>query len=328
MCLSSYAQASASRAAKSNNKLCSQLSRCEIVASMELRHLEYFVTVADERSFTRAAEQLHVVQSGVSSGVKALEREMGTALFERTSRRVSLTSAGTALLPKARSALDAARDARDAVDAVRGGLGGVLRIGALSSLVSLVDIPALLGRFHERHPAVRIELITNAHGSAGLLEQLLAAELDVALVSLPDGVPPQIVEHVVISRPLQLVVPTGHHLEDRKAVRLDQLADEPFIDCPEGWGIRSVVDHAFKAAGVSRTVSHEVTDIGLAADLVRHQLGVAILPEFAAHNGAGLRTIEICDVALRWPLAVVTSDTRTVRAPAATLIQQLSERLR
>jgi DNA-binding transcriptional LysR family regulator len=295
---------------------------------MELRHLEYFVAVADERSFTRAAEQLHVVQSGVSAGVKALEREMGTPLLERTSRRVSLTSAGTALLPKARSALDAARDARDAVDAVRGGLGGVLRIGALSSLVSLIDIPALLGRFHERHPAVRIELITNAHGSAGLLEQLLAAELDVALVSLPDGAPPEIVEHVVISRPLQLVVPTGHPLQDHKAVRLDQLADQPFIDCPEGWGIRSVVDHAFRAAGVARTVSHQVTDIGLAADLVRHQLGVAILPEFAAHTGAGLRTIEICDVALRWPLAVVTSDKRAVGTPAATLIQQLSERLR
>jgi DNA-binding transcriptional LysR family regulator len=295
---------------------------------VELRHLEYFVAVADERSFTRAAEQLHVVQSGVSSGVKALERELGTALLERTSRRVTLTSAGTALLPKARSTLDAARDARDAVDAVRGGLRGVLRIGALSSLVSLVDIPAVLGRFHDRHPAVRIELITNAHGSAGLVEQLLAAELDLALVSLPDGAPPQVVEHFVISRPLVLVVPTGHPLPERKAVRLDQLADQPFIDCPEGWGIRTVVDRAFKAAGVGRTVSHQVTDIGLAADLVRHQLGVAILPEFAAHNGAGLRTIEICDAALRWPLALVTSGTRAVPAPASTLIQQLIERLR
>jgi DNA-binding transcriptional LysR family regulator len=295
---------------------------------VELRHLEYFVAVADERSFTRAAEQLHVVQSGVSSGVKALERELGTTLLERTSRRVTLTSAGTALLPKARSTLDAARDARDAVDAVRGGLRGVVRIGALSSLVSLVDIPALLGRFHERHPAVRIELITNAHGSAGLVEQLLAAELDIALVSLPDGAPPQIVEHFAISRPLVLVVPTGHPLPDRKAVRLDQLSDQPFIDCPEGWGIRAVVDHAFAAAGISRTVSHQVTDIGLAADLVRHQLGVAILPEFAAHNGAGLRTIEICDPALRWPLAIVTSGTRAISAPASTFIQQLTERLR
>lgn len=295
---------------------------------MELRHLEYFVAVADERSFTRAAEQLHVVQSGVSSGVKALERELGTALLERTSRRVTLTSAGAALLPKARSALDAARDARDAVDAVRGGLRGVLRIGALSSLVTLVDIPAVLGRFHERHPAVRIELITNAHGSAGLVEQLLAGELDLALVSLPDGAPPQILEHFVISRQLVLVVPTGHPLSDRKAVRLDQLADQPFIDCPEGWGIRSVVDHAFMAAGVGRTVSHQVTDVGLVADLVRHGLGVAILPEFAVHDGAGLRTIEICDAALRWPVAVVTSGTRALPAPASTLIQQLTERLR
>jgi DNA-binding transcriptional LysR family regulator len=294
---------------------------------MELRQLEYFVAVADERSFTRAAEQLHVVQSGVSSGVKALERELGAALFERTSRRVALTSAGAALLPKARSTLDAARDARDAVDEVRGGLRGVVRIGALSSVLSLVDIPALLGRFHERHPAVRIELVANPHGSAGLVEQLMAAELDLALVSLPDGAPPQIVEHQVTWRPLVLVVPADHPLLAYKAVRLHQLADEPFIDCPDGWGIRSVVDHAFEAAGIRRTVSHEVTDIGLAADLVRHQLGVAILPEFAAHSGAGLRTVELCDVKLRWPLAIVSSATRAVPAPALTLIQQLAERL-
>src|SRR4051812_20995414 len=87
-----------------------------------LRPFEYFVAVAEERSFPRAAARLHVVQSGVSAVIKAMERELGARLLERTSKRVELTDAGEALLPRARAALDAVRDARDAVDDVRGGL--------------------------------------------------------------------------------------------------------------------------------------------------------------------------------------------------------------
>lgn len=83
---------------------------------MELRHLEYFVAVAEERNFTRGAARLHIVQSAVSAAVKTLERELGAALLDRNSKRVLLTEAGTALLPYARAALDAARDAQDAVD--------------------------------------------------------------------------------------------------------------------------------------------------------------------------------------------------------------------
>src|SRR4051812_26850994 len=139
---------------------------------MELRHLEYFVAVAEERSFTRAAARLHVVQSGVSAAVKALERELDAALLERTSKRVALTDAGEALLPRARAALDAAQAARDAVGEVRGGLRGVLRIGTLASL-SLIDVPALLGRFHRANPGVTIRLLVSPRGTAGLLDALL-----------------------------------------------------------------------------------------------------------------------------------------------------------
>jgi DNA-binding transcriptional LysR family regulator len=124
-------------------------SAYEMVDGMELRHLEYFVAVAEERNFTRAAARVHIVQSAISSAIKSLERELGTPLLERTSRRVLLTDAGTVFLPKARATLDAARDARDAVDEVRGGLRGMIRIGTMTS-VSLVDVPALLGRYHQR----------------------------------------------------------------------------------------------------------------------------------------------------------------------------------
>src|SRR3954464_8330413 len=120
---------------------------------MELRHFEYFVAVAEERSFTRAAARLHVVQSGVSAVIKSLERELGADLLERTSKRVALTDAGEALLPRARAALEAAQAARDAVGEVRGGLRGTLRIGILNSVAEL-DIPGLLGTFHRTYPGV------------------------------------------------------------------------------------------------------------------------------------------------------------------------------
>ena len=101
---------------------------------VELRQLEYFVAVAEEQNFTRAAARLHVVQSAVSAAVKTLERELGASLLDRNSKRVRLTDAGAALLPRARIALDAARDARDAVAEVHGGLRGTLRIGTMTSI--------------------------------------------------------------------------------------------------------------------------------------------------------------------------------------------------
>ncbi|MFD0504165.1 LysR family transcriptional regulator [Streptomyces chiangmaiensis] len=151
---------------------------------MELRQLEYFVAVAEELSFTRAAERLHVVQSAVSAAIRSLERELGPTLFERSSQRVTLTAAGAALLPAARNTLDSARAAREAAQLSEGRLQGTLRIGTFSSLVR-PDLPELLGRFHRLHPAVTLRLAVSPRGSAGLVERLLAGNLDLAFVALP-----------------------------------------------------------------------------------------------------------------------------------------------
>src|SRR5262249_9884044 len=118
---------------------------------VELRHLEYFVAVAEELSFTRASRRLHVVQSGVSSAIQGLERDLGAALFDRDRHKVTLTEAGRALLPEARATLAAAQAAADAVAEATAGLRGTLSIGTMTS-TGPIDLPALLGRFHEQHP--------------------------------------------------------------------------------------------------------------------------------------------------------------------------------
>jgi DNA-binding transcriptional LysR family regulator len=294
---------------------------------MELRHLTYFVAVAEEGSFTRAATRLHVVQSGVSAAIKALEHELDAPLLERTSKRVALTDAGAALLPRARAALDAARAARDAVDEVRGGLRGTVRIGTLTA-IGLVDLPALLGRFHRTHPAVTLQLTVSTRGSGGLVDALTDGRLDLALVSVPGRAPAGVHLRQLLWHPMELVLPAGHRLAERPVVRVEDLAGEPFVDFPVGYGNRTVVDRAFAAAGVQRHVSLEVVDLTTGAGFVRHGLGIAILPRFAVPDEVDLVVVPVADADLDWPLGVATSAVRAPGAAARALLGMIDDHLR
>lgn len=294
---------------------------------MELRHLEYFVAVAEELSFTRAARRLHVVQSGVSAAVRALERELGVTLFHRTSQRVALSDAGRALLPEARAVLDAARSAREAVQGAGGGLRGTLHIGMLTS-VPLVDMPALLARFHAEHPRVTVRLRVAPTGSAGLAQALAAGELDVAFLSLPGQAPTGLTLRRLAAVPLVLVVPADHPLAGEESVPLARLAQEEFVDFPPGYGNRMVVDRAFAAAGLDRRVTLEVADIATGSSFVRHGLGVAFLPRFVApaeRDDPDLRVLTVRDASLTWSLSVATSATRRPSAAVRALLDLVDE---
>src|SRR3981081_4237953 len=147
---------------------------------MELRQLEYFVAVADECHFTRAANRLHVAQSGLSASIRSLERELGASLFLRSTRQVELTQAGRALLVEARRARSATASAKNAVAAVRGLLRGTLGIGSLQCL-HVVHLPAVLAGFLASHPGLEIQL---RHGGCNdLIEQVRAGRLGLALGS-------------------------------------------------------------------------------------------------------------------------------------------------
>jgi DNA-binding transcriptional LysR family regulator len=291
---------------------------------MELRHLEYFVAVAEERNFTRGAARLHIVQSAVSAAVKTLERELGAALLDRNSKRVLLTEAGTALLPYARAALDAARDAQDAVDEVRGGLRGTLRIGTMTS-IRLIDMPALLGEYHRRHPGVQLRTSAAPSGSKGLIEALAERRLDLAFVSQPGPSPSGIAVRDLASSVLDLVVAADDPLAGLSTVSLPQLADRDFIDSPVGYGNRAVADRAFEAAGLRRNVSIEISDIATGAAYVRHGLGVALLPRFVLTGVHDVRVKAVTGADLNWPLSVATPSDRPLSAAASALIGLVAE---
>ncbi|MFZ0214990.1 MAG: LysR family transcriptional regulator [Candidatus Dormiibacterota bacterium] len=297
---------------------------------MELRQLTCFVAVAEERSFTRAADRLHLVQSAVSAIIKSLEREAGARLLDRTSKHVALTDAGAALLPRARATLDAARSAQDAVDAVRGGLRGTLRIGTMTS-VGQVDVPALLGAFHRAHPGVTLRLLLAPTGSQGLVEALAAGTLDLALASLPGTIPPGITLRPLWSAPLDLVVPRSHRLANRHRVSIAELAGDAFVDFPLGYGNRTVVDRAFALARVHRQVTMEVASFPTGAAVVRHGLGIAILPRFAVAESSDLVSIPLeggqPGETILWPVAVATSSTRELGAAARALLALVEDQV-
>jgi DNA-binding transcriptional LysR family regulator len=291
---------------------------------MELRHLEVFVAVAEELSFTRASSRLHLVQSGVSSAIKALERDLGANLFDRDRHRVLLTDAGQVLLPEARATLAAAQAARDAVSEAQGGLRGAVTVGTMLSTGPL-DMAGLLGRFHRTHPGVTVRLRLSASGSAGLARELLEGRLDLALVSLPDPVPAGLTMRPVTAEPLIAVGHPGHPLAARPAT-LAQIAGEPFIDFPLGWGNRAVADRAFASAGLDREVPFEAADFTAVINLVRGGLGVAFLPAtVAAGPGSDLDVIEISDHTFNWVISVATPAGRRMSAAARAILAELPD---
>jgi DNA-binding transcriptional LysR family regulator len=244
---------------------------------MELRHLEHFVAVAEEGSFTRASARLHLVQSAVSVSVRSLERELGARLFDRTTHRVELTDSGRALLVEARRTLAAAQAARDAVASTGAGIRGTVRIGIMQSLV-LVDLAAVLTRFHGERPAVQILPRTAPGGSAELVREVLDGRLDLAFVGLPGPYPPGLDVVLLAEEPMTLICPAGHPLATRPAIALADVAGEQFVDFPAGWGTRAGVDRVFADAGLRRESIVEVADAATVGALVRAGLGVAFVP--------------------------------------------------
>lgn len=291
---------------------------------VELRQLEYFVAVAEEANFTRAAARVHVVQSAVSTTIKNLERELGTPLLERTPKRVLLTDAGAALLPRAHAALDAVREGVDSVAEVRGGLRGTLRLGAIAT-VGLIDLPVFLGEYHRRHPRVFLQTSTAPSGSQGLAEALLERRLDLAFVSGPGPHPSGLALTDLATSVLDLVVPAGHPLAKRPTVSITELAGLEFVDFPVGYSNRTVADRAFDAAGVPHHVAIEITDITTGVAYVQNGLGVALLPRVAVGKAQDVATLTVEDSDLEWRFSLAAPSERPPGAAARAMIAMAHE---
>ncbi|MEU6450126.1 LysR family transcriptional regulator [Streptomyces sp. NPDC048594] len=260
---------------------------------MELRHLQHFVAVAEDQHFTRAAERLLVSQSGLSASIRALERELRAPLFVRTTRRVTLTEAGRALLGEAERILAQVRSAHEAVAAVQGVLRGTLSLGA-EQCIAGVPVAGLLAGFRRLHPDVEIRL--RQAGSGELAEEVAAGRLDLAFAYRTQADTEQLRSVPLSGEPMTVLCHPGHRLAaDGAALTPHDLADEVFVDFHPDWGPRRVTDAVFAAAGVRRTVPLEVNDVHGLLDLIDENLGIAVVPRHFRHKRASLTSLPLKD---------------------------------
>lgn len=241
---------------------------------MELRHLRYFVAVAEEMNFGRAAERLRISQPSLSQQVRDLERELGVELFDRSRRRIELTHAGGLFLKEARLALSQAEQAaRTARRAHRGEIGK-LSVGFVGSAAYEV-LPKVLRAFRERYAQVELELRT-MHTS----QQLEAFEeglIQVGFLRPPVG--ESLAARPVLREPLVAALPVDHPLAGRGRVYLSGLAEEGFILWPRSSGpaAHDRVVGLCRRAGFSPNVVQESAELQTVAGLVAGGLGVALL---------------------------------------------------
>jgi DNA-binding transcriptional LysR family regulator len=286
---------------------------------VELRHLEYFVAVAEEQHFTRAAERMRVAQSGLSASIRSLERELGSPLFVRSTRRVEMTEAGRALLVEARRTLASADAARQAVAAVKGLLRGTLAVGAEQCL-GVVDVARLLADFRDRHPDVEIMLRQGA--TADLCAELQAGRLDIAFVAT-DGKPP--LELIPLAaEPMMVVCHPAHRFADSAAVDWDELEKEIFVDFHRGFGAREVTEEECAERRISRRVAVEVNDVHSLLDFVGAGLGVAVVPRpIARKRPTQVRAVPLTGPsAYTWRVWVALPAGRPASPPASALLRQ------
>ncbi|HTW11478.1 MAG TPA: LysR family transcriptional regulator [Solirubrobacteraceae bacterium] len=243
---------------------------------MELRQLRYLVALAEEQSFTRAAQREHIAQPALSQQIQKLEQEVGLALVERTTRRVTITDAGQTLVARARRVLAELESARQELDAVRGVQTGHVRVGAMSTM-GPVDITQVIARFHEQHP--HVELTVREDNSDALAEMLRVDAVDLAFLSVTERVESHgLGLFRILLEELVVVLPADHPLAGREKIRMAELAREDFITYRQGARLRELLDSAAAQAGFEPTIILESNESRRIRRLVGRGLGVAILP--------------------------------------------------
>lgn len=250
---------------------------------MDLRHLRYFLAVAEELHFTRAAKRLFIGQPPLSQQIRQLEDEVGTQLFVRGTRSVKLTEAGHAFMPHAYSSLNSAKQAVAAARRAALGELGQLRIGFTSSASFNPFVPAIISSFREAYPDMELVLVEQA--TAFLIDELEMDTLDVAFLRPSESQRQLMKTHEFLKEPLCVAIPTRHRLSSRRSLRLEELSLDPFVLYPRKNGsfLYDSIIAACQSAGFSPRIVQEAPQMGSTVNLVAAGVGVSIVPESMRH---------------------------------------------
>jgi DNA-binding transcriptional LysR family regulator len=238
---------------------------------MELRQLRYLDAVARRRSFTQAAQELHIAQSALSQQVGRLERELGVELLRRTTRRVEVTEAGEVVLARARRALAEVDAVRADVDAILGLVRGTLRLGGVPP-IGPTHPAALIAEFTQAHPGVAV---TVQEGVAfGLLDQLRDGRLDLVIALVDPDSLAELDGVRLIDEELVLITALDHPLARARRVRVDRLSGEPLVAYGAGSALRDTLSTLVPDGRIIAEANDQVT----VRELVARGLGVSLMP--------------------------------------------------
>jgi DNA-binding transcriptional LysR family regulator len=284
-------------------------------SGMEIRQLRYFLALAQELSFTRAATRANVAQPALSRQIRKLEDELDTALVDRTSRRVQLTAAGQRLAEHARLIIDDIEAARAEILQITDLSTGRLAIGTTQTPGPL-NVARLLSDYHALHPG--IELTVREELSVAIADRLRTDELDLGLVSeIPEPARHGLELQQIASEPLVVALPPGHRLAANPDVDFPALGSESFILFPEGATIRSTFDRLAGQYGIDPHIAFVTTDTDRMRELVGLGLGISLLPESDANPpGHEHTSVRIRREALTYKVYIATRSSRR-QSPAA-----------
>ena len=275
--------------------------------SIELRHLRYFLAVAETENFTRAAERLRISQPSVSQQIAHLERALRTPLFRRIGKRVQLTEAGAAFRKSAEVVLHKLEDACESVYHVAGLVTGHVDLGVIPAL-HVAWVPPVLGRMSRDYPGVTIGVQERA--SSGIETELEAGRMDLGFGLMTRNSPNIRYEHLV-SEPFSLLVPKGHKFAEHGAVELRNLDSERLVLLPDSFDMRRAGDEIFRRARVRPRVAFEIDSIDSVLASVVRAGTPTLLPAIVlrGREALGLRAIPLAgktrriDFGLLWPSA-------------------------
>ncbi|MEX2416338.1 MAG: LysR family transcriptional regulator [Paenibacillaceae bacterium] len=257
---------------------------------MELRQLQYFVKVARQEHFTKAAGELHVAQSAVSRQIHQLEEEIGISLFVQVGRNVQLTRAGRLFLNRIETILTelekSVLEIRELLDPEL----GEIRLGFPHSLgVNLV--PSIVSKFRKEHPKVKFKFKQGKFNS--LINDVTNNEVDLALISPFPEIHDHVMGELLITEELFAILPPNHILSEYQTLRLEQLSDEAFVLFSEGYSLRPIVMDACLKAGFKPIIGFEGEETDTIRGLVAAGMGVSLLPEMALAETGPLQPVKI-----------------------------------
>jgi DNA-binding transcriptional LysR family regulator len=242
---------------------------------MEIRQLRAFVAIAETRTFTAAAQRVHVTQAAISMQIRQLEHEVGIPLFVRTPRRVVLTEAGEHLLERAQLILREHDAAIAELAELAGAEHGRIRLGSASANVSADALPVILRRMRKHYPQAEVSVTSGT--SEELVRKILAGELDMAFVSLP--VEARNVDTELLSRDQLVAVASPRHpLASQRVISAFALAQEKLILGERGGNTRRLIDEFFSEMGLKPTVAMELSRQRAILNMVAADMGVGIVP--------------------------------------------------